>query len=136
MHLFGFLHRFVKNLDGIKWSIFSRQAQRNVVKIKNLDPSYWAWSTSWGHVLSLKMFCSKYQIRCQKVENIHITHAFETTDKLDKLKNWVPDYSLCLPLSFEPVWLKIDHLRHNWEKVKWLNTFSQLSRFLQMKIIL
>ena len=30
-----------------------RQAQREVVKIKNLDFSYWASSTPWGHVLSL-----------------------------------------------------------------------------------
>ena len=28
-----------------------------VVKIKNPDFSYWAWSTPWGHVLSLKTFC-------------------------------------------------------------------------------
>ena len=28
-----------------------------VVKIKNPDFSYWAWSTPWGHVLSLKSFC-------------------------------------------------------------------------------
>ena len=33
-----------------------RQAQREVVKIKNLDFSYWASSTPWGHVLSLKTF--------------------------------------------------------------------------------
>ena len=26
-------------------------------KIKNPDFSYWAWSTPWGHVLSLKSFC-------------------------------------------------------------------------------
>ena len=28
-----------------------------VVKIKNPDFSYWAWSTPWGHVLILKSFC-------------------------------------------------------------------------------
>ena len=28
-----------------------------MVKIKNSDFSYWAWSTPWGHVLSLKTFC-------------------------------------------------------------------------------
>ena len=28
-----------------------------LVKIKNPDFSYWAWSTPWGHVLSLKSFC-------------------------------------------------------------------------------
>ena len=33
------------------------QAQSKVVKIKNLDFCYWAWSTPWGHVLSLKTFC-------------------------------------------------------------------------------
>ena len=32
----------------------ARQAQSKVVKIKkNLDFSYWAWSTPWGHVLTL-----------------------------------------------------------------------------------
>ena len=34
-----------------------RQAWMEVVKIKNPDFSYWAWSTPWGHVLSLKSFC-------------------------------------------------------------------------------
>ena len=56
-----------------------------------------------------------------------VAHAFETTNKFDKLKNWVPDCSaqnmssrctsrpvgeiqIFLPLSFELVWLKIHHL--------------------------
>ena len=36
---------------------WARQPQREVVKIKKFDFSYWAWSTPWGHVLSLKTFC-------------------------------------------------------------------------------
>ena len=32
-------------------------AQSKVVKMKFLDFSYWASSTPWGHVLSLKTFC-------------------------------------------------------------------------------
>ena len=36
---------------------WARHAQREVVKIKNLDFSYWTWSTPWGHVFSLKKFC-------------------------------------------------------------------------------
>ena len=35
------------------------QAQREVVKMKNFDFSYWAWSRPWGHVLSLKSFFFK-----------------------------------------------------------------------------
>ena len=41
------------SLSGPFWV---RQAQREVVKIKNLDFSYWASSTPWGHVLILKCF--------------------------------------------------------------------------------
>ncbi len=33
------------------------QAQSKVVKKKISDFSYWAWSTPWGHVLTLKTFC-------------------------------------------------------------------------------
>ena len=33
------------------------QAEVKVVKIKNPYFSCWAWSTPWGHVLSLKSFC-------------------------------------------------------------------------------
>ena len=36
--------------------LWAKQAQREVVKITNLDFSYWAWITPWGHILSLKNF--------------------------------------------------------------------------------
>ena len=36
---------------------WAKQAQRDVAKIKNSDFSYWAWSTPWGHVLTLISFC-------------------------------------------------------------------------------
>ena len=36
---------------------WARQPEREVVKIKKFDFSYWASSTPWGHVLSLKTFC-------------------------------------------------------------------------------
>ena len=51
--------KFLKRLTILFLSseFWARQAQREVVKIKNLDFSYWAWSTPWGHVLSLKSFC-------------------------------------------------------------------------------
>ena len=44
------------------WNVLSggfwaRPPQSKVVKIKSFDFSYWAWSTPWGHVLSLKTFC-------------------------------------------------------------------------------
>ena len=35
----------------------ARQAEKKVVKIYNPDFSYWAWSTPWEYVLSLKTFC-------------------------------------------------------------------------------
>ena len=42
------------------------QAEVEVVKIKNPDFSCWAWSTPWGHVLSLKSFVG------QKYRNIFV----------------------------------------------------------------
>jgi hypothetical protein len=47
-----FLHSIT--LSGGFWA---RPAQSKVVKVKSFDFSYWAWSTPWGHVLSLKTFC-------------------------------------------------------------------------------
>ena len=41
-------------LSGRFWA---RPAQSKVVKMKFLDFSYWASSTPWGNVLSLKTFC-------------------------------------------------------------------------------
>ena len=60
---------------------WARQAQRKVVKIKNLDFSYWAWSTPWGHDLSLKTFCwnpaLSWAIRYSVFQPVKFTSSFE-----------------------------------------------------------
>ena len=60
---------------------WARQAQREVVKIKNLDFSYWAWSTPWGHVLSLKKFCRNpalsWAISYSVFQPVKFTSSFE-----------------------------------------------------------
>ena len=57
------------------------QAQTKVVKIKNLDFSYWAWSTPWGHVLSLKTFCRNpvlsWAIRYSVFQPVKFASSFE-----------------------------------------------------------
>ena len=99
------------NLSGGFWV---RPAQRKVVKIKNFDFSYWASSTPWGHVLSLKTFCRNpalsWAIKYSVFQKVKFTSSFEfvcgnpfstfwhqlqTTyySKFDLLKNWVPDCS-------------------------------------------
>ena len=60
---------------------WARQAQREAVKIKNLDFSYWAWSTPWRHVLSLKKFCRNpalsWAIRYSVFQPVKFTSSFE-----------------------------------------------------------
>ena len=41
----------------LKWSFFIEAGLDGSGKNKKSDFSYWAWSTPWGHVLSLKSFC-------------------------------------------------------------------------------
>ena len=43
------------------------QAKQDLVKKQNLYFSYWAWSTPWGHVLSLKTFIKfmSWPLSCQ-----------------------------------------------------------------------
>ena len=41
----------------IKWRIFSRTGKIGSGKNTKYFFFYWAWSTPWGHVLSLKTFC-------------------------------------------------------------------------------
>ena len=58
-----------------------RQAWMEVVKIKKLDFSYWAWSTPWGHVLSLKSFCwnpvLSWAIRYSVFQPVKFSSSFE-----------------------------------------------------------
>ena len=92
--LFQLMIRCVKKSETISstsasnifWIVLSskfsaRQAQREVVKIKNLDFSYWAWSTPWGHVLSLKTFCRNpalsWAIRYSVFQKVNFTSSFE-----------------------------------------------------------
>ena len=57
------------------------QAEVEVVKIKNPDFSCWAWSTPWGHVLSLKSFCwnpiLSWAIRYSVFQLVKFTSSFE-----------------------------------------------------------
>ena len=48
---------FLQNTIYLSSEFWARQAQRKVSKLIFLYFSYWAWSTPWGHVLSLKSFC-------------------------------------------------------------------------------
>ena len=52
-----------------------------MVKIKNPDFSYWAWSTPWGHVLSLKSFCwnpvLSWAIRYSVFQLVKFTSSFK-----------------------------------------------------------
>ena len=58
-----------------------KQAKTKVVKIKNPDFSYWAWSTPWGHVLSLKSFCwnpvLSWAIRYSVFQLVKFTSSFK-----------------------------------------------------------
>ena len=58
-----------------------RPAKREVVKIKFFDFSYWALSTPWRHVLSLKTFCGNpalsWAIRYSVFQNVKFTSSFE-----------------------------------------------------------
>ena len=57
------------------------QAEVEVVKIKNPDFSYWAWSTHWGYVLSLKSFCwnpvLSWAIRYSVFQLVKFTSSFK-----------------------------------------------------------
>ena len=57
------------------------QAEVEVVKIKNPDFSCWAWSTPWGHVLSLKSFCwnpvLSWAIRYSVFQPVKFSSSFE-----------------------------------------------------------
>ena len=58
-----------------------RQAQREVVKMKFFHFSYWASSTPWRHVLSLKTFCRNpalsWAIRYSVFQPVKFTSSFE-----------------------------------------------------------
>ena len=58
-----------------------QQAWMEVVKIRNPDFSYWAWSTPWGHVLSLKSFCwnpvLSWAIRYSVFQLVKFTSSFK-----------------------------------------------------------
>ena len=57
------------------------QAEVEVVKIKNPDFSRWAWSTPWGHVLSLKSICwnpvLSWAIRYSVFQPVKFSSSFE-----------------------------------------------------------
>ena len=105
----------------IKWRILSRTSSEESGKNEKKKKSYWASSTPWGHVLSLKTFCwnpalswAVYFTETEKyysgnglkiiyfiqtwpsdvkILKTDAAHELETTSKFDLLKNWVPDCS-------------------------------------------
>ena len=54
-----------------------------VVKIKNPNFLYWAWSTPWGHVLSLKIFCRNpvlsWAIRYSVFQKVKFTSSLSSS---------------------------------------------------------
>ena len=66
---------------GLSGGFWVRPAQREVVKIKRFDFSYWASCTPWGHVLSLKTFCwnpaQSWAIRYSVFQPVKFTSSFE-----------------------------------------------------------
>ena len=101
-----FLVRGVRSLSG---EFSATQAQSKVLKIKNLDFSYWAWSTPWGHVLSLKTFCRNpvlsWAIRYSVFQPV----------------KFVTSLSSCAPLPFQlfDIW---------WSSLDKINDFKAISR--------
>ena len=109
-------------LDGYHWfcgikntvlssEFWARQAQREVVKIKNLDFSYWAWRTPWGHVLSLKTFCRNpalsWAIRYSVFQLVKFTSNFEfvcgtlfSTFWRNPVLSWAIRYSVFQKVKF------------------------------------
>ena len=64
-----------------KYLFFIEQSLDGSGKNKNSDFSYWAWSTLWGYVLSLKSFCQNpvlsWAIRYSVFQPIKSTNSFE-----------------------------------------------------------
>ena len=85
----NFINKWFCNLHELKHltrailsgGFWVRPAQREVVKIKNFDFSYWASGTPWGHVLSLKTFCRNptlsWAIRYSVFQKVKFTSSFE-----------------------------------------------------------
>ena len=72
----------MSDLDlGLSGHVPEIQAEVEVVKIKNPDFSCWAWSTPWGHVLSLKSFCRNpvlsWAIRYSVFQPVKFSSSFE-----------------------------------------------------------
>ena len=67
---------------GFKWRIFSHTSSEQSSKNKkNIYFSYWAWSTPWRHVLSLKTFCQNpalsWAISYSVFQPVKFTSSFE-----------------------------------------------------------
>ena len=101
------------NLSGGFWA---RQAQTKVVKMKKKNFTYWASSTPWGHVLSLKTFCRNpvlgWAIRYS---------VFQRVISTNRLQHWagkfrVPDCSYFAwltqnsPLKWVNIWINFRFL--------------------------
>ena len=70
--------------DHLSGGFWVRQAQRKVVKIFCFDFFYWASSTPWGHVLSLKTFCRNpvlsWAIRYSVFQKVKFTSSLQLWD--------------------------------------------------------
>ena len=70
-----------KFADVLSEGFWARPAMSKVVKIKFLDFSYWASSTPWRHVLSLKTFCRNpvlsWAIRYSVFQKVKSTSSLE-----------------------------------------------------------
>ena len=69
---------FKYKLSGEFWA---RQAKWDLVKIQNFHFSCWAWSTSWGHILSLKTFVQipvlSWAIRYSVFQKVKFTSSLQ-----------------------------------------------------------
>ena len=88
-----------------------RQAWIEVVKIKNPDFSYWAWSTPWGHVLSLKSFCWNSVLSWAITYSVLQLVKFVSSYKLVCHAFFSTFWHLFLPLLSKLGSMKYDHLR-------------------------
>ena len=73
-------------LISIKWPLFRQTGKIGTGKNTKTFFSYWAWSTPWGHVLSLKSFCQIHVLswdiryKCQILFRLLLYHIVASTN--------------------------------------------------------
>ena len=106
----GFVISAVQN-NSLSGGFWVRPAQRKVVKIRKFDFSYWASSTPWGHVLSLKTFCR------------------------NPVLSWAIRYSVFQKVKFTSIWSSCATIRFQLFDIWWScldkeNYFKAISRMV------